>query len=74
MTDAEVMATINQRDLAIIELEETATWLDQRAVILEGIGTAARATTRDQLLDESARYRGRAMVIRQTILKAKGVS
>jgi hypothetical protein len=56
----------------LTELEETATWLGQRAEVLEEVGTAARATTRDRLLDEAARFRGRAAVIRQTILKATG--
>ncbi len=59
------------------ELEETAAWLDERAEVLlhlsaAGGPTKGAAEKRQAIRDEAARLRGRAGVIRQTILGAKG--
>ena len=62
------------------ELRETADWLDERAAVLrEIVGRIGAIYTRKlvlttgpgrEMLDEAARFEGRATVIRQTILKA----
>lgn len=63
----------------LAEVRETADWLEQRAGVLReiagGMDGAPRSQSgqrRQRLLDEAARFEGRAAVIRQTILKAKG--
>jgi hypothetical protein len=64
--------------LMLGELIEAAAWLDERADVLlklladpAGWGRGQAATDkREAIRTEAARYRGRAAVIRQTILKA----
>lgn len=66
------------RDTLLAELRETADWLDTRADVLLKLladpagwrpGAAVEAK-RQTIRDEAARLRGRAAVIRQTVLKA----
>lgn len=56
----------------LAELEETAAWLDQRAEILDDAISCNNKIERERVRLEATRLRGRAVVIRQTILKAKG--
>lgn len=57
----------------LYELEQTAAWLDERAAVVERIGAGGRMRERPnkEATAEAARLRGRAVVIRQTILNAK---
>lgn len=54
----------------LAELRETADWLDQRAADLEHVAPTASLAWRGRLQRETAYMRGRAAVIRQTILTA----
>lgn len=58
----------------LAELEATASWLDERAAVINRLATPLPhgARVRKPLFVEVVRLRGRAAVIRQVVLKAKG--
>lgn len=73
-----IVRAVNSHSDLLAELHDTALWLDQWANLMlalladpTGWGRGAAVTEkREAIRTEAARHRGRAAVIRQTILKA----
>ncbi|HEY1191889.1 MAG TPA: hypothetical protein VGE74_29935 [Gemmata sp.] len=53
------------------ELEETATWLEQRAKELRKLLKHVKAERKQDVKDEATRFEARAALIRATVARAK---